>query len=43
MQWNKNKSAIHLKPLESSDDFDNWKAAFRKIVSIPAKVEKLNK
>lgn len=34
------KSAIHLKPLESSVDFENWKAAFRKIVSIPANVEK---
>jgi len=29
------KSAIHLKPLESSVDFDDWKEAFRKLVAVP--------
>jgi hypothetical protein len=34
------KPAIHLKPTENDADFQNWKAAFRKIVRIPQKIEK---
>ncbi len=34
------KSAIHLKPTQNDSEFQNWKAAFQKIVRIPEMIEK---